>query len=463
MMDRTEERALHPPRLEDDDGDTASIAASSTSTNDDDHESSGPMHRKYERKTKRFAWPDDLHRLFVAAIFDLGLKNASPKALLPFMQPSASDAGLTTEHLKSHLQKYRLNYDKSRAEFLSYYDENSKRNGKRRRRSLKSNESHTKFIFPINPRLAEGMCMSEDGPISPLDPSPPRASAGRVAIGAPVIGDHVDPRRGMVEPNAMDVRSMPPPPHSTRVGPPSLQEPMGYPPPLPPRPAGNNRLDRAGLLRLAQQNAAMGAMGGNPYGAPVYPVSFGTGLTPRASDGSVDLTDPQWSMLASLFSPQTTALTPTVLPPGMKEPFMLNEEASPDLQMQMHLAMQAQMNLHRQMLTRKVAVSQHYLNQRGAESRVSTANAMLERALQQAATLQQPPPASYQHKQIPPPRSLMETPTSRPSIQPGTSSSQVSTAPGSELMPTWNQVDIEMDMATPEEPNDLFSFLKNSD
>lgn len=26
--------------------------------------------RKYERKTKRFIWPDELHRLFVAAIFD---------------------------------------------------------------------------------------------------------------------------------------------------------------------------------------------------------------------------------------------------------------------------------------------------------------------------------------------------------------------------------------------------------
>jgi hypothetical protein len=26
--------------------------------------------RKYERKTRRFAWPDELHRLFVAAIFD---------------------------------------------------------------------------------------------------------------------------------------------------------------------------------------------------------------------------------------------------------------------------------------------------------------------------------------------------------------------------------------------------------
>lgn len=29
-----------------------------------------PSHRKYERKTKRFVWPEELHRLFVAAIFD---------------------------------------------------------------------------------------------------------------------------------------------------------------------------------------------------------------------------------------------------------------------------------------------------------------------------------------------------------------------------------------------------------
>jgi hypothetical protein len=44
--------------------------------------SASAKQRKYERKTKRFIWPDELHRLFVAAIFDVGLKNASPKALL---------------------------------------------------------------------------------------------------------------------------------------------------------------------------------------------------------------------------------------------------------------------------------------------------------------------------------------------------------------------------------------------
>ncbi|RHZ22383.1 hypothetical protein DYB37_000747 [Aphanomyces astaci] len=83
----------------------------------------GSSGRKYERRTKRFIWPDELHRLFVAAVFDVGLKNASPKALLTLMGTPACTNGLTTEHLKSHLQKYRLNYDRSRVEFLKFFDE----------------------------------------------------------------------------------------------------------------------------------------------------------------------------------------------------------------------------------------------------------------------------------------------------------------------------------------------------
>jgi len=79
--------------------------------------------RKYERKSKRFVWPDALHRLFVASIFDVGVKNASPKALHTWMGDAANCAGLTTEHLKSHLQKYRLNYERSKAEFLAMYDQ----------------------------------------------------------------------------------------------------------------------------------------------------------------------------------------------------------------------------------------------------------------------------------------------------------------------------------------------------
>jgi len=94
--------------------------------------------RKYERRTKRFIWPDDLHRLFVAAVFDVGLKNASPKALLTLMGNPACGAGLTTEHLKSHLQKYRLNYDRSRVEFLKFFDESVSESTKRQRRKGKT-------------------------------------------------------------------------------------------------------------------------------------------------------------------------------------------------------------------------------------------------------------------------------------------------------------------------------------
>lgn len=56
---------------------TLSVSASSDSNVDgntvqssSDAPTPTTRQRKYERKTKRFIWPDDLHRLFVAAIFD---------------------------------------------------------------------------------------------------------------------------------------------------------------------------------------------------------------------------------------------------------------------------------------------------------------------------------------------------------------------------------------------------------
>ncbi|KAG5180091.1 hypothetical protein JKP88DRAFT_145800, partial [Tribonema minus] len=64
----------------------------------------------------RFVWPDALHAAFVTAIFDVGLKLASPRVLLDMMP---DPQGLTTEHVKSHLQKFRLHRDKSREEFLT--------------------------------------------------------------------------------------------------------------------------------------------------------------------------------------------------------------------------------------------------------------------------------------------------------------------------------------------------------
>lgn len=72
------------------------------------------------RWTKRFAWPDELHRSFVAAVFDVGLKNSSPSAILEHMNPDNSQ--VTTERIKSHLQKYRLHRQKSKKEFMQSYE-----------------------------------------------------------------------------------------------------------------------------------------------------------------------------------------------------------------------------------------------------------------------------------------------------------------------------------------------------
>lgn len=88
-------------------------------------ESSRGSKRKKQKKdlngrwSNRFTWPDDLHRDFVSAIFDVGLKHASPNVLLQHMPPHEQ---LNTERVKSHLQKYRLHRNKSKKEFMAAFD-----------------------------------------------------------------------------------------------------------------------------------------------------------------------------------------------------------------------------------------------------------------------------------------------------------------------------------------------------
>ena len=80
------------------------------------------------RWSKRFQWPDELHREFVSAVFDVGLKHASPSALMEFMDVTSNTgnnnhgASITSERVKSHLQKYRLHRARSKKEFLATYD-----------------------------------------------------------------------------------------------------------------------------------------------------------------------------------------------------------------------------------------------------------------------------------------------------------------------------------------------------
>lgn len=53
----------------------------------------------------RLRWTPELHRLFIAAVEQLGgLEIATPKGIMHLMDTS----GMTIQHIKSHLQKYRL-------------------------------------------------------------------------------------------------------------------------------------------------------------------------------------------------------------------------------------------------------------------------------------------------------------------------------------------------------------------
>ena len=86
---------------------------------DKSKESEGDKSKKNDgRWSKRFTWPEDLHRDFVSAIFDVGLKQSSPATVLEQMPAHEQ---ITTERIKSHLQKYRLHRQKSKKEFMSSY------------------------------------------------------------------------------------------------------------------------------------------------------------------------------------------------------------------------------------------------------------------------------------------------------------------------------------------------------
>ena len=66
-------------------------------------------------------WDEELHSHFVSSIFEVGLKNSSPAIILENMAQKVET--ITSERVKSKLQKYRSNKnkDKSKAEFMTAY------------------------------------------------------------------------------------------------------------------------------------------------------------------------------------------------------------------------------------------------------------------------------------------------------------------------------------------------------
>ena len=80
--------------------------------------------RKKARKVP-LKWSEELHRDFVSAIFDFGVTNASPAVILKQMM--IKDSEVTSERVKSHLQKYRIHRDRSKQQFMTEYDESLQR------------------------------------------------------------------------------------------------------------------------------------------------------------------------------------------------------------------------------------------------------------------------------------------------------------------------------------------------
>ncbi|KAG6608880.1 uncharacterized protein IUM83_12945 [Phytophthora cinnamomi] len=262
------------------------------------------VRKNRKHPTKRFLWQEELHLRFVAAIFDLGLKNASPKALLPLMQASDPDSGLTTEHLKSHLQKYRINYERSRQEFRELCDREVKRNRKRHRHDKNAGSA---YIFPLRSAKDRGDNNSSGRNETDSDTEPE------------------------VDGNASSRANS-----STMGG-----EDHGF------------------VYRQELANAAL-AIAAQPYPTEYPPVPQAPVPAPVTTP---ELTDAQWQTFCLLMS-----ATPQTLNGGVGELSIQVPQGTPlspprqarvqeELHAQMHDAMQAQMHFHRQMLMRKVELS----------------------------------------------------------------------------------------------------------
>ena len=65
-------------------------------------------------------------RAVAGAVFELGLRQCSPKVIKGLLARGAAagspTAELTTEHIKSHLQKYRQHHDRSRQPFRDHFE-----------------------------------------------------------------------------------------------------------------------------------------------------------------------------------------------------------------------------------------------------------------------------------------------------------------------------------------------------
>jgi SHAQKYF class myb-like DNA-binding protein len=137
------------------------------------------------RWSKRFTWPDELHRDFVSAIFDVGLKHSSPSTIMEHM-PKHRD--ITTERIKSHLQKYRLHRAKSKQEFMSCYQSSLTKfqeNGTTGTKAMSNGEcaAHITYLATTDPKKilsGPGVVQTTPGQVQPTVQYAPRVNEALV-------------------------------------------------------------------------------------------------------------------------------------------------------------------------------------------------------------------------------------------------------------------------------------------
>ena len=77
-----------------------------------------------DNKRRRFLWPDSLNRDFMAAVFDVGLKNASPDLILEVMCREDPKCAVSTDRatIEAHLIRFLLLRDRTSTNYCSYFE-----------------------------------------------------------------------------------------------------------------------------------------------------------------------------------------------------------------------------------------------------------------------------------------------------------------------------------------------------
>ncbi|KAF0698795.1 Aste57867_10584 [Aphanomyces stellatus] len=427
----------------------------------DASQAGGNSGRKYERRTKRFIWPDELHRLFVAAVFDVGLKNASPKALLNLMGTPACMSGLTTEHLKSHLQKYRLNYDRSRVEFLKFFDESVSESTKQHKRKNKAMQpGAVTSLFPICPKKRKSSD-DMDEPSSDDDEDGADQKVAKVVDATINITRQLDVQSKTLQMQKQFQEEIQQQLYEQALLQRQLQERLAevtvrkgespldaqLPPPI------------TALTRTTSYNAnpttAAPAMGRPRGGASNNPLQDQITQLGQLDDHAKDRANMQWQYMLhnaggggggpNFLSPSLGAgMDPSS---GPTNSFSLEQQNASHIQMQ--LAMQQQMRLHQQMLLRKVEVSQSSAGVSSANANNSAAVAANNAAAAVAATSSRETPSSFTSQ-------LEEDWTTRKDDGHATGHAAAAAASHDTDMSNvfaWDDINVDMN-------DDLFGFLK---